>query len=180
MSGNAAQYFVTRHGAGAAQNKPAFIDAVSGASITYGDLDAQSDKMAGLLAAHGLRREDRAAMLVLDEIEYPVMFWGALKAGVIAIPLNTLLAAPVYKTILEDCGARALFISAALLPVVEPILAEIESIEKIFVLGDAPEGMLDFRAELAAAAAAPTEEQSGWAAWVAKAQNFYFFDLFEG
>lgn len=150
---NAAQYFVSRHAAGPLAGKTAFREAQnSGPEITYGELDAQSDRMIGLFATHGLRREDRVAMLVLDEIAYPVAFFGALKAGVVPILLNTLLATPVYKAILNDCRARALFVSAALYPVVAPILAMNEHLEKVFVIGgDAPDGALSFEDEFAKA-----------------------------
>lgn len=146
---NAAQYFVSRHAAGSLADKTAFREAQEGgAEITYGALDAQSDRMVGFFADHGLRREDRAAMLVLDEIAYPVAFFGALKAGVVPILLNTLLATPVYEAILNDCRARALFVSAPLYPVVQPILAANRHIEKVFVIGgEAPAGALSFEEE---------------------------------
>lgn len=150
---NAAQYFVTRHATGPLAAKTAFREAQDGgAEITYGELDTQSDRMAGFFADQGLRREDRVAMLVLDEIAYPVAFFGALKAGVVPILLNTLLATPVYEAILNDCRARALFVSAALYPVVAPILAANQHIEKVFVIGgDAPDGTLSFEDEFARA-----------------------------
>lgn len=150
---NAAQYFVSRHAAGPLKDKTAFREAQDGGpEITYRELDAQSDRMVGLFADHGLRREDRVAMLVLDEIAYPVAFFGALKAGVVPILLNTLLATPIYEAILNDCRARALFVSAALYPVVEPILTANPHLEKIFVIGgEAPDGALSFETEFAKA-----------------------------
>jgi 4-hydroxybenzoate-CoA ligase len=159
---NAAQYFVSRHSAGPFANKTAFREAQEGgAEITYGELDAQSDRMIGFFADHGLRREDRVAMLVLDEIAYPVAFFGALKSGVVPILLNTLLATPVYEAILNDCRARALFVSAALYPVVEPILAAYQHLEKVFVIGgDAPSGTLSFEAEFARASPGPMIDTS--------------------
>ena len=72
--------------------------------------------MAALYERHGLRAEDRAAMLVLDLVEFPVIFWGSMKAGIVPIPLNTLLSTEVYNAILMDSRARALFVSAELLP----------------------------------------------------------------
>ncbi|MDG1972691.1 MAG: AMP-binding protein, partial [Paracoccaceae bacterium] len=159
---NAAQYFVSRHSAGPLANKTAFREAQEGgAEITYGELDAQSDRMIGFFADHGLRREDRVAMLVLDEIAYPVAFFGALKSGVVPILLNTLLATPVYEAILNDCRARALFVSAALYPVVEPILAANQHLEKVFVIGgDAPSGTLSFEAEFAKVSPGPMIDTS--------------------
>jgi 4-hydroxybenzoate-CoA ligase len=90
--------------------------------------------MAALYERHGVRPEDRAAMLVLDQIEFPVIFWGSLKAGVVPVPLNTLLPAALYEAILMDSRARALFISAELLPAVEPLLARIPYLKSVFVI----------------------------------------------
>ena len=61
--------------------------------------------MAALYAAQGIRSEERAAMLVLDQIEFPIIFWGSLKAGIVPIAVNTLLATDVYDTILRDSHA---------------------------------------------------------------------------
>lgn len=140
LNGNAAIYFVDRHRTSANASKPAFIEGIDhGRSLTYGDLADQSDRMADLYQRHGLRREDRAAMLVLDQIEFPIIFWGSLKAGVVPVPLNTLLAADVYDAILCDSRARALFVSKELLPVVEPVLANNPHLKAIFVIGGGAE-----------------------------------------
>ncbi len=137
-SGNAASYFVDRHRSGGASAKAAFAEAgPAGRTLTYEDLALQSDRMAALYERHGLQPEDRAAMLVLDQIEFPVIFWGSLKAGVIPIPINTLLSADAYKAILMDCRARALFVSKELFPVIEPILGGNPHLRAIFVIAAA-------------------------------------------
>ena len=134
-NGNAAAYFVDRHRTGPVAAKAAFIEAVPGGrTITYQDLALQSDRMAALYERHGLRAEDRAAMLVLDLVEFPVIFWGSMKAGIVPIPLNTLLSTEVYNAILMDSRARALFVSAELLPTVEPILAGNPYLQAVFVI----------------------------------------------
>lgn len=149
---NAAWYFVDRHARGAAGAKTAFAEADgAGRTISYADLGEQTGRMAGMLARHGLRHEDRIACLILDQIEYPIAFWGALKAGVVPVALNTLLATSVYDVILRDCRARALVVSAPLWPLVEPLVGALPHLEKVFFIGgDAPEGTLDFTAELSA------------------------------
>ncbi len=155
---NAAAWFVDRHVGTERGDKPAFIEAgAEGRSMSYNELGEATARMAGLLARHGLRREDRIALLVLDRIEWPVIFWGALKAGVVPVALNTLLGTDVYDLIFDDCRARALFVSAELLPVVEQLLPGHPWIEKVFVIGgEAGEGRFDFAAELAASAPAET------------------------
>jgi 4-hydroxybenzoate-CoA ligase len=134
-SGNAAFYFVDRHCAGPAAAKAAFVEAgPNGRTLSYEELARQSDRMAALYERHGLRREDRAVMLVLDQIEFPVIFWGSLKAGVIPVPLNTLLSAEVYHAILLDSRARALFVSGELLPVIAPALKDNPYLQAVFVI----------------------------------------------
>lgn len=162
-NGNAALYFVDRHANGAAAEKVAFKEADAGErEIAYGELGAETGRMVDLFQRFGIRREERVALLALDEIDWPIVFWGGLKAGVVPVALNTLLATDVYEVILNDCRARALFVSAALLPVVEPLLEGHATIEHVFVIGgDAGEGQHDFRAELAKCAPLPAVEVSG-------------------
>jgi 4-hydroxybenzoate-CoA ligase len=160
---------VDRHRSGGANARAAFVEAgPAGRTLTYEDLALQSDRMAAIYERHGLRPEDRAVMLVLDQIEFPVIFWGSLKAGVIPIPINTLLSADAYKAILMDCRARALFVSGQLFPSIEPVLGGNPYLKAIFVIaaadarnGSAPPGpgarlgrnnaqAMDFSSELAA------------------------------
>lgn len=149
---NAAIYFVDRHRTGDIGEKIAFIEGYkNGRSITYGALADQSDRIASLYARHGLQREDRAIMLVQDSIEFPIIFWGSLKAGIIPIPLNTLLSTDVYQTIFLDSRARVLFISVNLLPLVAPILEGNPYLKAVFVIGDGPTKLhLSFSSELSA------------------------------
>lgn len=134
-NGNAALYFVDRHRSGHSADKIAFIEAGDGGrSLAYRDLAQKSDNMADLYERHGLRPEDRAAMLVLDQIEFPVIFWGSLKAGIVPVPLNTLLSPALYDAMLKDSRARALFISAELLPAIEPVFAGNPYLRVVFVI----------------------------------------------
>ena len=157
-AGNAAVYFVDRHAKSAVRDKTAYVEAGgAGRSLTYAELAEQSGRVADLLARHGLHRESRVAMLVLDEIEFPLIFWGALKAGVVPIALNTLLASDVYAAILEDSRANALFVSHALAPVVAPLLAGHPHLRKVFVIGgEPPAGALSFEREFAPCESRPT------------------------
>ncbi|WP_099864220.1 benzoate-CoA ligase family protein [Pararhizobium haloflavum] len=149
-SANAAGFFVDRHAAGAAADKPAFIEGgEAGRSISYRELGKATGRMADLYRRHGIGREDRAAMIVLDTIDFPIIFWGSLKAGVVPAPLNTLLSTELYAFILRDSRAKVLFVSKALLPTVEPVLKDMPFLKAVFIVGgDGSEGYLDFQAEL--------------------------------
>ncbi|MCA8869697.1 MAG: benzoate-CoA ligase family protein [Rhodobacteraceae bacterium] len=158
---NAAIYFVERHRRGPLAQKPAFVEGIeNGRILTYGTLAEQSDLMADLYARHGIRREERAAMMVLDSIEFPIIFWGSLKAGVVPVPLNTLLATDIYDGILKDCRARVLFISELLLPAVESTFANNPYLKKVFVIGE-PGPYLSFADELAAGKPEPVVDACG-------------------
>ena len=109
---NAAYYFIDRHLNTKIENKKVFIEATStGRSISYKELTIQTNKMIDLLSKLNVRREERVLMLVLDQIEFPIIFWGCIKAGVIPVPINTLLSKDIIKTILDDCRAKTIFVS---------------------------------------------------------------------
>ena len=65
--------------------------------------------------ARRARRDDHARHASISRW----CFWGAIRAGIVPVPLNTLLTAEQYRYILADRRARVLFVSAALLPVVK-------------------------------------------------------------
>ena len=146
---NAATYFVDRHLDEGRAGKVAFREAGTGRTLTYGELADVSGRAAAALLAHGIAREERMAMLVLDQIEFPILFWGALKAGVIPVPLNTLLAAPVYDAILRDSRATVLVVSEALYDVVAPVLADNPYLRSVVVIGESQQDTITYGALMA-------------------------------
>jgi 4-hydroxybenzoate-CoA ligase len=163
QNANAAGFFVDRHAAAETAEKAAFIEGIEGGrSLSYRALAEASARMADLYERHGINREDRAALIVLDRIEFPIIFWGSLKAGVVPVPLNTLLPPELYALILRDSRARALFVSSELLGVVRPILADLPFLKVVFVIGDGDDADvgLSFREELKSGVARPAIETS--------------------
>ena len=73
---NAALWFVDRHvGEGRGENL-AFREADGARRMqTYAQLAQRSNLIAGAFAVAGLRREERVACLILDQLEYPEVFW---------------------------------------------------------------------------------------------------------
>lgn len=133
---NAAYFFVDRHCEEGRGERTAYVEAGTGRELTYEGLKAGAEVVAGALRRADVRREERAAMLMLDTLEFPQVFFGALKAGVVPVPLNTMLVAPLYDAILRDSRATVLFVSAALVPVISPVLAENPDLREIVVIGD--------------------------------------------
>jgi 4-hydroxybenzoate-CoA ligase len=144
---NAATDMIDRHLAEARAAKPAFIDAAG--TLTFGELAQSCNRMANLLGAYGIGRETRIALLLHDTRAFPIAFWGAIKAGVVPVALNTLLSTDQYAYILADSRAQALIVSAPLLPVIEPLIDQLPFLTHVFVAGAAVQShALDFSAEL--------------------------------
>lgn len=163
MNGNAASWFIDRHREEGRGSKTAFREAAGEKrALTYGGLAEQTALVADALRRAGVQREERAAMFVLDQIEFPVIFWGALKSGVVPIPLNTLLATDVYRAILRDSRAAIAFVSHELLDVVMPAILDAPDLRKVVVIGgEAPAGTISFTDFMVGATAADTLACSG-------------------
>jgi len=138
---NSAVYFVDRHLKEGRSEKVAYREADGDKrELTFGQLAEETARFAGALDRHGVRREERVAMVVRDQIEFPVVFWGAIKAGAIPVPLNTLLSSSVYEAILNDSRATILVVSEQLWDVVKPAIDGNRFLRSVLVIGDAPEG----------------------------------------
>lgn len=123
-TGNAVDYFIDRHLRERHGDRLAFADPWR--SLTYAELAAASARFAAGLRAAGIERERRIALVMLDTIDFPIAFWGALRAGIVPVPVNTLLPADVIGYILKDSRAAALVVSA---PLLAPLRPEINRLE---------------------------------------------------
>src|SRR6266478_70810 len=144
---NAVTWLLDRNVEEGRGGKLVFTDTVS--DLSYGELQTQSRRLANLLRRLGVRREERVAMIMLDTIDFPIVFLGAIRAGVVPVPLNTLLTSDQYAYVLADCRARVLFISEALLPVVKDMLGRMPDLEHVVVAGDSAYGHEKLSDELA-------------------------------
>jgi benzoate-CoA ligase len=106
---NAAADLIDRNLGSATRDKLAFIDDSS--SISYGALAERVNRFANFLKSLGLAAEDRILLAMLDSIDWPVVFLGAIKAGIIPVCVNTLLKNHDYAYMLNDSRAKALFVS---------------------------------------------------------------------
>lgn len=118
--------------------KPAYIDGRG--TWTYGQLADRVNRFGAALRGLGVHREERVLMAVLDTIDWPTTFLGCLKAGIIAVPVNTLLTEDDYRFMLADSRAKALVVSEALFPKFEKVIAESPDLEHVIVSGANPHG----------------------------------------
>ncbi len=139
---NAASYYVDRHLDEGRGGKAAFIDADG--SHTYAELAANVNRVANALTSLGVRPEARVAMIMLDTVAFPATFFGAIKAGIVPVAVNTLLTTEHYRYILGDCRAQVLFVSDALYDTVAPLFDELDRLEHVVVVGGDARGHTRF------------------------------------
>ena len=143
---NAAVDLIERNLLAGRKDKPAYID--DAGTYTYAELDARVNRAANALVALGIRREERVALALLDTIDFPAAFLGAIKAGIVPVALNTLLTTPDYEYMLRDCRAQALVVSEPLLKVFAPLLGKLPDLKHVIVSGRDAQGQVSFSALL--------------------------------
>jgi 4-hydroxybenzoate-CoA ligase len=138
---NAVSDFVDANVARGLGGKVAFTD--SERSLTYGALQERSCRFATALKALGLREENRVVLLFHDTVDYPIAFWGAIRAGVVPIPINTLLSAEQYAYLLADSRAAAAVVAAPLARMLQSIRGRLPHLRTIIVVEAAAEDRAD-------------------------------------
>jgi benzoate-CoA ligase len=130
---NAAHDLIQRNLRPGIVDKVAYID--DQRSLTYRELDAASSAFANTLRALGVEIEQRVFMCMHDTVEFPTVFLGSIKAGAVPVPVNTLLTPSDYAYMLNDCRARVAVVSAAVLPLIEPLRPKLPCLRRVLIAG---------------------------------------------
>lgn len=117
------------------KNKLAFRD--DHREMSYGELDLKVRQFAAGLLAQGVQPEQRVLLVMHDSIDMPVAFLGALFAGVIPVPVNTLLPADNYAYMIKHSAAKMIVVSEALLATVKEALRLANQTIPVVVTGHA-------------------------------------------
>ena len=126
---NSAEWFVGRH---VREGRGARIAIASDeGQLTYAELDERVRRFAAAIRAAGVHQGERVALILPDGPLFSIAFWGALAAGAVAVPLNTMLKPSEHRAILADCEPR--------------LVVHDETIAKVDALAD--EGRLTWTAE---------------------------------
>ena len=134
-------------------DKPAFIDPRG--SWTYGQIANRVERFGHVLRSLGVRREERVLMCLLDTVDWPTAFLGAIKAGVIAVPVNTLMTEDDYRFMLADSRARVLVVSDEIYPKFVNLVGSAPDLEHVIVSGSNAHGHQGFEDLLNSATAEP-------------------------
>lgn len=101
--------------------------------ITYKELAKKSDQVCNFLTGLGIEPRDRVLVCLKNSLAYPISFFGAIKAGIIAVPTSTLLSGSEVKYLAEDSQARAIVLSATMYENLVPYLENLDNLKTIIV-----------------------------------------------
>jgi long-chain acyl-CoA synthetase len=144
--------------AAAHPDKPAIIMAASGQTVSYAELEANSNRAAHLFRSLGLGHGDTIAICMENRAEFFDLVWGAQRAGLVYVAISNRLTAPEIDYILADSGAQALFSS----PYLGAALDQLQSPVKRYLVGGDMAGWSSLEEALAEMSATPvTDERAG-------------------
>jgi long-chain acyl-CoA synthetase len=94
-----------------------------GKTMTYGELETLSAKVAAWLQAQGLKKGDRVAIMMPNVLQYPVVVSGILRAGMVVVNVNPLYTPRELEHQLNDAGASAIFVLENFATTVSAVIA---------------------------------------------------------
>lgn len=124
--------------------------------LTFEQVGKRVDALAAGLAASGVQRGDRVALLDVNSPAFLEAYYATAQAGFIFVPLNSRLAAPELSYILNDCGAKALIVSQPFFPVLEALRGRLPTVETVIAIGPGPSGAGDYEELLKRGEGMPT------------------------
>jgi benzoate-CoA ligase len=133
MTYNAAAWLLDRHVEAGDGGRTAYL--VDGAATTYADLQREVFRAQRALRALDVRRGERVALVLDDELAFPAWFLGALRAGVVPVPLSTMLTAGELAAIVGDACAGAVVLSAGYAGYVDALAAADDELRHAVVIG---------------------------------------------
>ncbi|HEV7826415.1 MAG TPA: AMP-binding protein [Mycobacteriales bacterium] len=127
-------------------------------TVTWGELDDRVDAAAAALLDLGLVPGDRLALALPNGLDFPVLYFGALRAGLVALPVNPGYTAPELSHVLSDSGASAL--AGAPATVRQVAALGIPALRHLLVAGTAESGAVSI-ADLVTGGRGPVESGAG-------------------
>ena len=157
MSGDRRQTNLGYFSHAAAREYPgrvAMIDLCGAAprEVAYAELEQRLDRFAAMISGLGLAPGDRLAMAVGNRFEFIEVMYGAIRAGVVPVPLNTRQGAEVLADIVADCDAVAAVVEPGCNTFIVEVIEQ-AGLEPRIALGPAPDGWRDYESLLMAAPA---------------------------
>jgi long-chain acyl-CoA synthetase len=112
---------------------------INDSRVSYASLEADANKVAHALMKLGVTKGDRVAMLQSANPEFVAAFFGIMKAGGIAVPVDTRYVPAELEILFKDCTPKVLVIENASLTPLLPFLSRFASLKHIITVGAAPD-----------------------------------------
>lgn len=108
---------------------------LDGVTLSYAELDDLSARAAGWLRDRGVEPGDRVGLMLPNLVQFPVLYYAALRAGAIIVPMNPLLKSGEIEHYLRDSGARLALVSSQAAPEAQ-LAAAVTGTEVVVADGD--------------------------------------------
>src|SRR5438270_5605101 len=108
---------------------------VTGTKLTAADVAATANRLANALAELGVRQGDRVATLIENSPPALLAWWGAIRGGFVAVPINTAYKGEYLRHQLADSGSRVLFVAADLADRAAAVVDDVDGLDHVVVTG---------------------------------------------
>ncbi|NLO96749.1 MAG: acyl--CoA ligase, partial [Peptococcaceae bacterium] len=105
-------------------------------SMTWRVFDEKANRLANLLIKRGIKKGDKVAILLMNCLEWLPIYFGILKAGAVAVPLNFRYTAEEIKYCLDLSDAVALIFGPEFISRMEAIVGQIPKVKMLFFAGE--------------------------------------------
>jgi len=140
-------------------NKPAYIMAESGETVTYQQLNDRSNQVAQKFRALGLKKGDHVSVLLENNRQFFEIIWGAQRSGLIYTAISTHLKKDEIAYILNNSDAEVLITSQALADTASLALESAPVVTHAFLIGESREGFENYDAAFSPMPTTPVSDQ---------------------
>src|SRR5947209_9897540 len=114
---------------------------VAGTKLSAADVERTANRLANALAELGVHPGDRVATLIENSPNALLAWWGAIRGGFVAVPINTAYKGEYLRHQLADSGSRVLFVEPELADRAAAVAPDVEGLEHVVVTADAGASM---------------------------------------
>ncbi|MEV4455421.1 acyl-CoA synthetase [Microbispora sp. NPDC049633] len=140
-------------------DKPAVIMAGSGRVVTFRELDEESNRLAHLLRAAGLKPGDHIAFMLENHPLFLVIAWAAHRSGLYYTAISSRLRPDELAYIVDNCGARVFISSAQLAGVASAVTDATPGVELRLMLDGVAPGFTSYEEAVAGQPATPVDDE---------------------
>ena len=116
--------------------------------MTWKDFDHRANRVAHFLLSQGIKKGDKVAILMMNCLDWLPIYFGILKSGALAVPMNFRFDAEEIKYCLELSETDMLIFGPEFIDRLEKIKDDIKNVQLFYVGGDCPDFANDFDSQI--------------------------------